>query len=601
MLKFGNLEFRNLEEQVQKNQVDIAEMKGSVFANGLGIKVVGVVDTEGDLPASGSEYGNAYLVGEDTPYDLYVWTRASIESQHPDDYWLNLGNLAIIGPQGIKGEKGDKGDKGDTGETGPQGIQGPQGVKGATGDPGADGQIGPEGPKGDKGDPAQFIKVAGKLTSISELPDPAVLGHLDYAYLVGENNDVYIQVGETPDEAQWENIGSLNVATYVTVDGQYVGIFNADTKLNVKTDDGTYVYTHIGASQSHQAFSGNADGNTIAMRTNGGQLRVADPVVDGDAINKRTLESKMPFIATYGETTGVEIGEALDAGREVLVLYSGQYYCRLSYISSGYYNFTLNVEAKSYNIYVSKSDTAGNWQSENYTFAKTVMGTANENQIPSSYAVGRLVSTFVNSKVPFIATYGTTTADEIEEALDNGQVVIAKNGQYYYGNLRDYTTDYIFYMSTNGDFEQITCRKSDSAWSSKTIRKENNLITKTTSNDYYPTSKAVAAYVDNKSHYVHNILISGSDPDYAFIKFSFTSDSSTPITDIDDIYLTSPVAVYGLTDAVYFGGTIEGRVTQGALGPLTVNISGIIIDDMGTYLSKEITFFEPYEVNDTVI
>jgi hypothetical protein len=82
--------------------------KGDKGDVGTGLKIVGTVATQQDLPVSGT-IGDGYLVAG----DLYVWTGSA---------WTNAG--PVLGP---------KGDTGATGATGPQGPQGPQGPKG---DPG---------------------------------------------------------------------------------------------------------------------------------------------------------------------------------------------------------------------------------------------------------------------------------------------------------------------------------------------------------------------------------------------------------------------------------------------------------------------------------
>jgi hypothetical protein len=52
MLKFGNKEFRNLQEQVLKNMQNIANIKeGTAVLSEFGIKVVGEVDSLQDLPS----------------------------------------------------------------------------------------------------------------------------------------------------------------------------------------------------------------------------------------------------------------------------------------------------------------------------------------------------------------------------------------------------------------------------------------------------------------------------------------------------------------------------------------------------------------------
>lgn len=81
MLKFGNKEFRGLEEQVEKNKNDIQDIKElNIFINGLGIKVLGTLAIPEEIPEQEYEYGDAYLIGYEEPYELYVYTRAEYGS-----------------------------------------------------------------------------------------------------------------------------------------------------------------------------------------------------------------------------------------------------------------------------------------------------------------------------------------------------------------------------------------------------------------------------------------------------------------------------------------------------------------------------------------
>ena len=84
---------------------------------GQSFEIVGIVSSEAQLPTPSTLPDNqAYLVGTEAPYDMYVQV---------NDQWVDMGIV-----QGIQGEKGDKGDKGDTGEQGPTGPTGPQGIPG---------------------------------------------------------------------------------------------------------------------------------------------------------------------------------------------------------------------------------------------------------------------------------------------------------------------------------------------------------------------------------------------------------------------------------------------------------------------------------------
>lgn len=71
--------------------------------NLLGIKVVGVAATEADIPTGEYEYGDAYEVGTEPPYDLYIYTRPD-GVVHTEGYWFNTGKFPLPGPQGPKGD-----------------------------------------------------------------------------------------------------------------------------------------------------------------------------------------------------------------------------------------------------------------------------------------------------------------------------------------------------------------------------------------------------------------------------------------------------------------------------------------------------------------
>ena len=149
---YDNKTYRNLQQQVKENMLDIARLQDS---NILGLDIKDIVSTYNDLPTA-AEQGNIYAVGTEEPFELYVYN---------DSSWVNLGEFPKAGP------KGDQGPKGQDGNPGPRGLTGAQGPRGYTGAPGVPGQAGPkgeqgpqgiqgpEGPrgyKGDKGDPFTY-------------------------------------------------------------------------------------------------------------------------------------------------------------------------------------------------------------------------------------------------------------------------------------------------------------------------------------------------------------------------------------------------------------------------------------------------------------
>ena len=91
--------YRNLESQVAY-LTDV--WNNQVALNEMGIKVVGHVDTEAEIPDGTYEYGDAYMVGTEVPYTMFVWTRADLS--HTADYWFNVGKFPLPGPKGDKGD-----------------------------------------------------------------------------------------------------------------------------------------------------------------------------------------------------------------------------------------------------------------------------------------------------------------------------------------------------------------------------------------------------------------------------------------------------------------------------------------------------------------
>ena len=94
--------YRNLEQQVEyltEYLADQAELTE------LGIKVIGeaaqVSDIPPDDPSDPYEFGDAYLIGTEPPYTMYIWTRAN--GNHPEDFWFNVGRFPMPGPKGDTG------------------------------------------------------------------------------------------------------------------------------------------------------------------------------------------------------------------------------------------------------------------------------------------------------------------------------------------------------------------------------------------------------------------------------------------------------------------------------------------------------------------
>lgn len=340
MLIRDGKEYRNLEEQVRKNQEDIKYiLEEQGVLNEFGIKVVGQIADASQLPSQYTgEFGDAFAVGTTTPYTLYIWTRAFSGQTQP--FWFNIGMFplpsTVPGPQGATGPQGPTGQRGSiwaTGNTLPavvnylvndkflntangdvytlqynqstnnkewvrtgniRGTQGIQGLTGATGATGPQGETGPQGPQGPKGGIAE---IAGVLTSTDQLPAPGSVIP-STAYIITQNgvNNLYIIVDD-----EWFNAGAFasiqgpqgpagptgpqgpagvngTNGTLITVGGEYVPTFDMDTKAD--------------ASSTNEAISGlNTAINSADAQINTLSLHVAQNAANISQLQQFETES----------------------------------------------------------------------------------------------------------------------------------------------------------------------------------------------------------------------------------------------------------------------------------------------------------------------
>lgn len=257
MLKYGNKEFRNLEEQVQQNKEDIAKhyAQDRVLAD-FGIKVVGQVDTAEELPDPTTyegDYGNAYAVGTEPPYVYYIWTRANNIS--PTDYWFDFGEITVAGPQGPKGDT-VVGPQGEPGNKWYVQVNPPTGGTYKEGDINLNpnngtlwryngtrwlivgnirGPVGAVGPSGNDAGTIQIASIRGTAPNVEVLAtvDPTTVP-AGSVYLVGEDMplDVYL-----PIEGMWQKIGSFNSGTIVSIDGIPQDNVSLDYYLTIEGSD----------------------------------------------------------------------------------------------------------------------------------------------------------------------------------------------------------------------------------------------------------------------------------------------------------------------------------------------------------------------------
>lgn len=253
MAIYDNKKYLNLQETVEwcKDQIQGFKNVEQIVLN-YGIKVLGQVDSPNDIPEREYEYGDAYLVGTETPYDIYIFTR-----NNEDGTFINLGAFAVEGTKGETGERGEQGEQGIRGSRiftgmgspasqsfpnlvegdmyirGDQGYQGflytytngdweatinvrgPQGPAGI-GIPGPKGSKGEPGVQGIQGEPGQSFVIMGTITSTSQLPDPEEAPRNEAYILKGEPAKLYFITGT--DTLQWSNVDIGTYGTTITED-----------------------------------------------------------------------------------------------------------------------------------------------------------------------------------------------------------------------------------------------------------------------------------------------------------------------------------------------------------------------------------------------
>jgi hypothetical protein len=336
----NNIELRNLQEQVLKNKEDIAHhYEIDRTLSNFGIKIVGTVATVNDLPDPTlyeGEYGDGYAVGQPGSYTYYLFTRPDPNAGIYENHWLDVGQLAIQGPEGPVGPQGPQGETGQstkwytnqlaadenakpgdlllerngdvfqyngelsqwvliTNIKGAQGVQGPRGIQG---------EIGPQGIQGEKGDTGEagrFVTIAGILTSNTQLPLPSTLRNLTIAYLIGtsEPYKLWIQVGDDVETAIWEDMGPFNVATAITVGGQFRSTWNADTKLDKNTSVTQYNQLYTKAADGGEEYINVTKlkiGDAVVQRKSDGNISLPYiPSVPDDATSKIYVDDKLGY------------------------------------------------------------------------------------------------------------------------------------------------------------------------------------------------------------------------------------------------------------------------------------------------------------------
>jgi hypothetical protein len=249
-------------------------------------------------------------------------------------------------------------------------LIGPEGSQGEPGIPGPEGK-GEKGDKGDKGDPAPAIHILGVLSSLSQLyPLTPSDDYLGKGFIVKDGGFSHIYVCvismEDPHDYVWEDAGLLSGYTAITVGGNLVNEWNADTKLTKQTYTTTYpqIYTKnpTGGQEMRDATDQiyNTDKwsyhtKSIALRDSAGAVRGPSPVENDQYATKSYVDNNSGGtlyrhdiqFSGYGFDEGYDGDIGLGTSHDLyakLTIYSSKSTQGTSYmpIPTDYYNLLTN-------------------------------------------------------------------------------------------------------------------------------------------------------------------------------------------------------------------------------------------------------------------
>lgn len=592
----------NLEKQVQKNKDDIEYIVNQEGAlNQFGLKVVGQVDTIGDMPTVQAykesnpkwEYGDAFMVGvstaEATVVDvdnavLLVLTRAN--TKYPNDFWMNLKEFPKPGPVGPKGEQGEQGIQGEHGlnvlagpGTQPSGqpigttyinsvtgnvykytnngweqignIKGATGSVGPAGPIGVRGPIGPTGATGPQGPRGIGVNILGTLTSTSQLPNPTTVGK-DSAYIIPADGVNHLWVIEGTDNLVWTDFGTAGLGEKGDKGDAGIGI-DTMTNLDLTYGNTTVTYNTTDGMTINGQSRFTYDGGT----TKDVPMNIDLPIVAGEGIiiNKKPAEEIVEIKADT-DTLGGFFMPLVGTGEIPAVNYSGQ-------IVGKYYG------PFSGGIPVYSDDNLGEDTGGNFLYAMT---TGNENLMDSDKSKFRLTN---------------------KQYVDDGFVAKMEP-------ISKTTTAYV----VSGDGTPSGIRVDG-------IAQPNSLVLRSTGgvvrvgtpvgvND--ATNKA---YVDGLHHYTHIISLVGSS-NTIYITIA-AKGYPNPITEIDDAGSTPSLSDLLLASGQSAKAMATGLITdldgsKGTVVSLWSDNGSVMVDYIvnGTISSNSVLALGTYTITDIV-
>lgn len=453
----------NLEMQVLKNKNDIEDLQNvEKTIQAFGIKVVANVENASDIPAvityklnnPGWNYGDAYTVGLQEPYQFWILTRADKTSSNPlhqVDYWFNLGTLTgpqgPQGPQGVAGPQGPKGDIGPQGSTGPIGPQGPRGIAGPQG---------VAGPQGLQGDPGFAVTLKAYITDVNQLPTPTPEIRHD-GYLLksadGTTSTLYAIIGgDTPSSLTWSAIGIISgLGNYLTL-----STYNNDKLTWAKTinsDVSSIVLLDASGNIMSKLNLMTVNGQAILSTDQFGNLKVAQyidlPTISYSTLsitNMGSLKTELDrYLSLELMKTTVDTISLADFKPVILKLKGMQ--LRLANASKRTVSNTYYYDLK----FIALQETT------EYNIVITLKTVYNQSQImPSQYSIDSITKSeneltvikTVEINAPAGATSGTLTEEQMNLLKLSDNNIIKFNNEIYYKNDDEHTEGVLVYTHT---------------------------------------------------------------------------------------------------------------------------------------------------------
>ena len=450
----------NLEMQVLKNKNDIEDLQNvEKTIQAFGIKVVANVENASDIPAvitykfnnPGWNYGDAYTVGLQEPYQFWILTRADKTSSNPlhqVDYWFNLGTLT--GPQGPQGPQGVAGPQGPQGDIGPQGSTGPIGPQGPRGIAGPRGVAGPQGPQGD---PGFAVTLKAYITDVNQLPTPTPEIRHD-GYLLksadGTTSTLYAIIGgDTPSSLTWSAIGIISgLGNYLTL-----STYNNDKLTWAKTinsDVSSIVLLDASGNIMSKLNLMTVNGQAILSTDQFGNLKVAQyidlPNISYSTLsitNMGSLKTELDrYLSLEIMKTTVDTISLADFKPVTLKLNGMQ--LRLTNASKRTVSNTYYYDLK----FIALQETT------EYNIVITLKTVYNQSQItPSQYSIDSITKSnneltvikTVEINSPAGATSGTLTEEQMNLLKLSDNNIIKFNNEIYYKNNDEYTEGVLVY------------------------------------------------------------------------------------------------------------------------------------------------------------